>query len=105
MKGQVEIVSLLIYTLKIQLKHLNLSCRVSVIQSPRVHSHIDPSNIQESGWGANGFIILILKSINIIRLLWLQAELWYQLLADTTEKTSQKNKYSRGPPVLRDVKQ
>lgn len=40
----------------------------------------------ESGWGANGFIILILKSINIIRLLWLQAELWYQLLADTTEK-------------------
>lgn len=24
--------------------------------------------------------------MNIIRLLWLQAELWYQLLADTTEK-------------------
>lgn len=39
--------------------------------------------------GANGFylFISILKSINIIRLLlWLQAEQWRQLLADTTEK-------------------
>lgn len=35
-------------------------------------------------WGANGFIVSILKSINIIKLLlWLQAELWWQLPADT----------------------
>lgn len=53
-----------------------------------VHSYsIITSSIQESVWGANGFIVSILKSINIIRLLlWLQVELWYQLPADTTEK-------------------
>lgn len=32
------------------------------------------------------FIVLILKSINIIRLTWLQAELQYQHPADTREK-------------------
>lgn len=52
-------------------------------------------NKQDSDWGANGFIVLILKSINIIRLTWLQAELWYQLLVDTTEKNDLKKKRRR----------
>lgn len=45
--------------------------------------------------GAKSFFYYFnMKSINRIRLLWLQAELWYQLLADTTEKKRKEKRHN-----------